>query len=277
MFLETTITCPECAGKHCSESRWKSRDEKRANPGKHPYRCVDCSHRFIAVQKKGLSERSLALGVGAVILAVAVAVVVLVVGHVVKPEDEAQLDIAPVETVAAVGPDTRQAALDGDVEAQFRMGKNLLFEASIDGRKAAEANKWLLMAAKNGHTGAMIQLGRMYRSGIGALQNYAYAAQWIQRAAESGDAEGMLELGRLYRDGVGLELNPERAYVWFNRAAAMHHADAARERDNIGRKLAPEQLSRAQQRSEEPPEEFADRGASDDAGENGPDGPADAP
>lgn len=276
MFLEKPITCPECAGKHCRESRWKSRDEKHTNPGKHPYRCIDCSHRFIAAQKKGFNERTLALGVGTVILVVAVAVAVSVVGHVVEPEHEVQVDAAPIETMATVGPDTRQAALDGDVEAQFRVGKNLLFEASIDGRQAAEANKWLLMAAKNGHTGAMIQLGRMYRSGVGALQNYAYSAQWIKRAAESGDAEGMLELGRLYREGIGIEANPEKAYIWFNRAAAMHHADAARERDSIGRKLGPEQLARAQQRSEEPPEEFDDRGAADSTGQNGAGRPADA-
>ncbi|HRD32912.1 MAG TPA: sel1 repeat family protein, partial [Rhodocyclaceae bacterium] len=61
---------------------------------------------------------------------------------------------------------------------------------------------------------------------------------------------------RLYRDGVGVEQDPERAYVWFNRAAAMHHGDAARERDGIGRKLSPDQLERAQRRSEEPADEF---------------------
>lgn len=256
MFLETSITCPECSGKHCRESRWKSRDEKRANPGKVPYRCVDCSHRFIAAQKKGVSERTLAVGTGLLILIVVAGVVASVVGHVVVPEDETALDVVPADPVATIGPDTRQAALTGDAEAQFRVGKNLLFEASIDGRKAAEANEWLLKAARNGHTGAMIQLGRMYRSGIGALQNYAYSAQWIGKAAESGDAEGMLELARLYRDGVGVEQDPERAYVWFNRAAAMHHGDAARERDGIGRKLSPDQLERAQRRSEEPADEF---------------------
>lgn len=224
-----------------------------------------------------MSERTLALGVGAVILLAGVVVVASIVGSVVEPEALEPPDPIPAESVAAIGPETRQAALDGDADAQFRVGKNLLFEASMDGRKAAEANKWLLMAARNGHSGAMIQLGRMYRSGIGALQNYAYAAQWIKRAAESGDAEGMLELGRLYRDGIGIEANPEKAYVWFNRAAAMHHADAARERDSIGRRLSPEQLARAQRRSEEPPDEF-DEPATPDADPGADETPAgDAP
>lgn len=257
MLLDSFIICPECAGKRCRESRWKSREEKHANPGKVPYRCADCDHRFIATRKKGIDGRTLGLGAAALTVIVMIAVLASIIGRVVEPDEEPLPEVLAVDPVAVAGPDTRQAALEGDTEAQFRLGKSLLYEASLDGRKAAAANDWLLKAAKSGHSGAMIQLGRMYRSGVGALQNYAYSAQWIRKAAESGDAEGMLELARLYRDGIGVEQDLERAYVWFNRAAAMLHDEAARERDSVGRKLSPEQLAKAQRRSEEPPDEFS--------------------
>lgn len=177
-------------------------------------------------------------------------VVSTLVGPVAETEDEILLAPESAEESMALGPETRQAALGGDAQAQYRLGKNLLFEASLDGRKAIEATEWLSKAARSGHTGAMIQLGRMYKSGVGALQNFTYSAQWISKAAEAGDAEGMLELGRLYRDGVGVEEDFEKAYVWFNRAAAMLHADAVREREAVGRRLKPEQLERAQLLSE---------------------------
>ena len=111
---------------------------------------------------------------------------------------------------------------------------------------------WLRKSADNGHTGAMIQLGRMYRTGVGALQNYDIAAEWILRAAHAEDPEGMLELGRFYRDGVGVDKDPISAYVWMNRAAASHHLEAARERETMARSLPAESLRQAQRLSLEP-------------------------
>lgn len=97
----------------------------------------------------------------------------------------------------------------------------------------------------------MLQLGKLYRSGVGILQNFDQSAKWIQTAAARGNAEGMLELGRLYRDGIGFEKNSVRAYVWFNRAAAMHNLDAVREREDIARTLAVDELKKAQNQSSE--------------------------
>lgn len=98
----------------------------------------------------------------------------------------------------------------------------------------------------------MLQLGKLYRSGVGVLQNFDQSAKWIQTAAVRGNAEGMLELGRLYRDGIGFEKSPVRAYVWFNRAAAVHNLDAVREREDIARTLTAEELKKAQNQSSEP-------------------------
>ena len=59
----------------------------------------------------------------------------------------------------------------------------------------------------------------------------------------------MLELGRLYRDGVGFEADAVLAYVWFNRAAAALNMDAVREREDLASDMTPEQLRSAQELS----------------------------
>ncbi len=98
----------------------------------------------------------------------------------------------------------------------------------------------------------MIVLGRLSRTGVGVLQNFGNTAKCIQTAAARGNSEGMLELGRLYRDGIGMDKDLVRAYVWFNRAAAARNLDAVRERESIARTLAPEELKEAQKQSSAP-------------------------
>ena len=107
----------------------------------------------------------------------------------------------------------------------------------------------------------MLELAKLYKSGVGALQNFEQAAKWTQQAAMNGNAEGMLELGRLYRDGIGFEKDVVRAYMWFNRSAAAQDMNAVRERENIANSLTFDQLREAQRlssSSEVPPKTGAD-------------------
>ena len=143
-------------------------------------------------------------------------------------------------------PYTLRAAQEGDAEAQFRMAKTLLLDVVRGRENSAEAVRWLQSAAEKDSSGAMVHLGKLYRSGFGVLQDYDLAAKWIRTAAERGDADGMLELGRLYRDGVGFPRDPVRAYVWLNRAAAAQHLEAVRDRDDVARGLSADQLKEAQ-------------------------------
>lgn len=248
MFSSPTATCPKCGSSNCRTSRWRNHAEKHASPGLHPYRCENCSHRFIAA---GPSEKGLKIlfaGAGAVTAAfVAAAVVVLLPDETDAPELDAPQDAVVSRTEAQpLTADLLAAAEAGDADAQYRLGKNLMLDATMDPRKALDALQWLSRAAESGNTSAMIHLARMYRNGIGALQNYDHAARWITRAAEQGDSEGMLELGRLYRDGVGVDQDVTKAYVWFNRSAALLNLDAARERDAVSRRMNEAQLQHAQ-------------------------------
>lgn len=142
-----------------------------------------------------------------------------------------------------------KAAREGEAEAQYRLGRSLLYDTTRGKKGAAEAVEWLRKAADAGHTGAMVQLGRLYRTGLGVLQNFDLTVEWMHKAADRGDPEGMMEVGRLYRSGTGVKQDLIMAYAWFNRAAAALHTEAVNERDNVALRLSETELKQAQARS----------------------------
>jgi hypothetical protein len=244
MIFQSKVICPRCQTSRCRESRWLSLEEKRNHQENTPFRCLDCSFRFLGKKSSGFGK-GLVIPVPVALLAVTLAVVICVW-------------LASVESTSGVGTSTplvatdlaiRQAADAGDAGAQFKLGEALLLDPSHGPENSANALRWLQLSAENGNTEAMIVLGRLFRSGVGILQNFGQASKWIQTAAASGNPEGMLELGRLYRDGVGMDKDLVMAYVWFNRASAARNLDAVREREEVARTLTTEELKEAQVRS----------------------------
>ena len=72
--------------------------------------------------------------------------------------------------------------------------------------------------------------------------------EW-QAAANAGDAKAMLALGRLYRQGLGAVQDYIRAHMWFNLAASRGEAEAVTERDALAARMAPEQVAKAQEQA----------------------------
>ena len=99
----------------------------------------------------------------------------------------------------------RQAELKeeaGDFEAAF----NLL-------RKAAQL----------GHSGAQVNLGNFYASGVGIEKNLDKAAEWYIKAYRQGDSSGANNLAiDLKNQG-----RTKEAILWFKRAVALRDGDAA--------------------------------------------------
>jgi hypothetical protein len=90
----------------------------------------------------------------------------------------------------------RQAAEQGDAEAQHRLG--MLYAKGIGVRQDyAEAARWYRKAADQGHTQAQYELGRLYAQGLGVPRNYTDAAKWCRLAAEQGHAPAQHFLGHL--------------------------------------------------------------------------------
>ena len=73
-------------------------------------------------------------------------------------------------------------------------------------------------------------------------------SQW-RDAANAGDRRAMLELGRLYRQGLGVVQDYVEAHKWLNLAASRGEAAALEERDALAAQMTPEQVATAQQRA----------------------------
>ncbi len=241
MSRPSAVICPRCQSPECRDSRWLSATEKNNHPESAPYRCLKCSHRFIAAKPAPAAKNPATAYAPAAFVAVVVFAALL---WLLPDSSESPLDGSP--TVASLDPEVRKSAEAGDPEAQFRLGEALLLDPAHTPENSKDAVRWLKTAAENGHTEAMIYLGRLSRTGVGVLQDFDLSAKWIRTAARRGHPEGMLELGRLYRDGIGVDKDLILAYAWFNRASAARNIDAVREREAIARVLTVDELRKAQ-------------------------------
>ena len=108
-------------------------------------------------------------------------------------------------------------AEEGDVEAQFNLGKIYLYGDGVP-RSDAEAARWLRLAADQGHAKAQNMLGILYQEGEGLPQDYAEAAKWYSLAAEHGNAYAQFNLGQMYEKGWGVPQDHVQAHMLFNLA-----------------------------------------------------------
>ncbi len=108
---------------------------------------------------------------------------------------------------------------EGDLRAQVSMG--VLYEEGTfveqDDRKALE---YYLMAAGNGSTGAMNNIGNFFLHGKGVAKDYGKAFAWYQKAAElSGNAAAECSLGMCYQYGYGTKIDYEKARCFYELSA----------------------------------------------------------
>jgi len=107
------------------------------------------------------------------------------------------------------------------VEAQLTLGEDLLEDDPKD------ALKWLLAAAKNGNTDAMVLSGFALARGAGSgSPDLPAAFDWFQRAADRGDGRAMFALGECYYYSKGVTRDPRLALEWLNKAAEQNNVRA---------------------------------------------------
>jgi TPR repeat protein len=129
---------------------------------------------------------------------------------------------APSMRAAAVASGARAALADYD------RGIRLLCSARGRPGVEAEAARWMLRAAEQGHAGAQSVLGWMYMAGKGVPRNDTAASRWLQPSAAAGNTAAQNNLGLLYATGQGLPHDHARAAAWFRAAADQGSAEAAR-------------------------------------------------
>ena len=236
------IKCPACNGTHYRQSSWHSKEEKLRSDGYRPYRCEDCSHRFLAAKSASIERVLINCAAGVLMVLGGLTAAELWFGSLEEPSTE-HLALA-----STVNSEESSAEHQGDIVMRNRTG-NTVSDPKGPPESLADKVDLLRKAAEDGHVESMVQLGRLLSTGDKKQKDVAQAAKWVQLAASTGYPGGMFELGRFYRDGIGLAQNPVRAYVWLSRAAAANHLDAMQERDELVLTMSDDKLKEARKLS----------------------------
>lgn len=118
----------------------------------------------------------------------------------------------------------RQAALQGNVEAQYHLARLVSRGAKGLKQDYPTALKLYQDAAAKGHALAMDALGQAYQQGRGTGVDLARAAEWYQKAADLGNADAQNNLGMLYLEGKGVARDLNKAFRLFQAAAEQNDA-----------------------------------------------------
>jgi len=144
----------------------------------------------------------------------------------------------------------KQKAEQGFTDAQYNLG--LMYERG-EGvtQDQTEAIRWFRLAAEQGVAEAQYKLGHRFAEGYGVPQGFAEAVKWYQAAAEQGLAVAQIRLGLLHANGEGVPQDYVQAHKWFNLTSAdsqfVNRPRAIRGRDELAKRMTPEQVAEAQQ------------------------------
>ncbi len=132
----------------------------------------------------------------------------------------------------------------GFAPAEYRLGS--LYEkgvgVSVDPAKAVEHYS---TAAKAGNISAMHNLAVLFATGTLGAPDFGSAAKWFTEAANHGVRDSQFNLAILYAKGSGVAQDLVQSYKWFGIAAKDGDTDAAQKRDEVGKVLSPDQLTKA--------------------------------
>ena len=107
--------------------------------------------------------------------------------------------------------------------------------------------KNILAGALNGNADAQYNLGIMYASGLGVIQDYNEAVKWFRLSSSQGNAQAQKIYGLMYASGRGVTQDYVRAHMWLNISASSGNTLAESNRDKVAKKMTPTQIEKAQE------------------------------
>src|SRR5207302_11472025 len=110
-------------------------------------------------------------------------------------------------------------AKKGDVHAQIYLGEMYLTGWKNVQPDAQKAAYWFNEAAACGLSLGQVQMGHLYRDGVGVCKALVRAICWYKKAADQGDISAMLALGEVYKGRFGARPDYHAAMKWFRMAA----------------------------------------------------------
>lgn len=117
----------------------------------------------------------------------------------------------------------RELALSGDADAQNKFGWRLSNGVGIP-KSNRRANRWYLLAAKQGHTKAQYNVGLSYKCKRKKKSNCKKAAKWFRKAVNGGLHQAQPKLAYLYYKGWGVQKSYINAFRLFKLAAKKNDA-----------------------------------------------------
>lgn len=90
----------------------------------------------------------------------------------------------------------------------------------------SEAEKWFSKASSLGNEWAGVNLGDMYRSGDGVGRSGIAAVKSYMQAAGNGSVRAMIALGDMYKNGDGVACDYTNAMKWYKKAAGQNSSEA---------------------------------------------------
>lgn len=153
---------------------------------------------------------------------------------------------ASLEDRVAAFTTIREAAIYGNVPAQYRLGE-MYFTGTGTEQNLPNAKRWFTEAALSGNAAAMHRLGTLAIDPQIDGQNFSLALEWFGRAANYGVIDSMYNLGFLYDPGsdlLPLELrSASESYYWYALAARQGDPQAPIDGANVAGRLTPEQVT----------------------------------
>ena len=135
-------------------------------------------------------------------------------------------------------------SVQGSAVAQYIISL-MYFRGKIVEKDYKESIRLLYLSAGQGYARAQHKLGNIYTGDLLGKPDYRKAIKWFRLASRQGYSPSQYFLATLYEDGNGVKQNYIRAYMWFDLASSKNII-AKDERDRIARKMAPSQISDAQ-------------------------------
>jgi uncharacterized protein len=144
----------------------------------------------------------------------------------------------------------RPLADQGKAGAQYVLGAMYFGGLGVP-QDEAEAVRWSRLAAERGDFYAPSILGFMYFNGRGVQQNYVEAARWLRVGADHGNRQSQFFLADMYSLGHGVPQDYVLAHMWSNLSAAQGEEGAIVVRNDVEKRMTPEQLAEAQKLARE--------------------------
>lgn len=143
-------------------------------------------------------------------------------------DEEAQMAVASAyeqggeakKDIAEAAKWYREAALTGNVEAEFRLARLVSKGAKGLTKDLKTAAKLYEAAANSGHLESQNAMGQAYQNGHGVEVNEAKAVEWFRKAADAKLAVAQNNLGILYLNGKGVGRDVNAAFKLFEQAAS---------------------------------------------------------